>query len=54
MLNGESVTKLSNELQIKRSFYIAGATAIAKEGVVGLNRSPGRPPGAVTKVRVAP
>ena len=45
MLNGESVTALYHELQIKRSVLYRWRNAYRKEGVAGLQRVKGRPPG---------
>ncbi len=45
MLNGESVTALHHELQIKRSVLYRWRDAYRKEGVAGLQRVGGRPPG---------
>ena len=45
MLNGESVSALHHELQIKRSVLYRWRDAYRKEGVAGLQRVGGRPPG---------
>jgi transposase len=45
MLNGESVSALHHELQIKRSVLYRWVHAYRKEGVAGLQRVQGRPPG---------
>lgn len=45
MLAGESVSALHHELQIKRSVLYRWFHAYRKEGVAGLQRSAGRPPG---------
>jgi len=45
MLEGESVTALHHELQIKRSVLYRWRDAYRKEGVAGLQRAQGRPPG---------
>jgi transposase len=45
MLNGESVSALHHELQIKRSVLYRWRDAYRKEGVAGLQRVKGRPPG---------
>ena len=45
MLNGESVTALHHELQIKRSVLYRWRDAYRKDGVAGLQRVRGRPPG---------
>jgi transposase-like protein len=53
MLNGESATTLSSELQIKRSVLYRWRDRYRKEGAAGLNRRRGRPPGAATEARAA-
>lgn len=45
ILNGESVTSLHYELQIKRSVLYRWRDAYRKEGAAGLQRRVGRPPG---------
>jgi transposase len=45
MLAGESVSALHHELQIKRSVLYRWFHAYRKEGVAGLQRVGGRPPG---------
>jgi transposase len=45
MLNGESVSALHHELDIKRSVLYRWREAYRKDGVAGLQRPPGRPPG---------
>jgi transposase len=45
ILNGESVSALHHELQIKRSVLYRWRDAYRKEGVAGLQRVGGRPPG---------
>jgi transposase-like protein len=45
MLAGESVSALHHELQIKRSVLYRWRDAYRKEGVAGLQRVGGRPPG---------
>ena len=45
MLNGESVSALHQELQIKRGVLYRWRDAYRKEGAAGLERPPGRPPG---------
>ena len=45
MLAGESVSALHHELQIKRSVLYRWLHAYRKEGVAGLQRGAGRPPG---------
>ena len=45
MLNGESVSALHHELQIKRSVLYRWRDAYRKEGVAGLQKARGRPPG---------
>jgi transposase-like protein len=53
MLNGESATTLSSELQIKRSVLYRWRDCYRKEGAAGLNRRRGRPPGAAKEARAA-
>ncbi len=43
ILNGESVSALSNELKIKHSVLYRWRDAYRKEGEAGLNRARGRP-----------
>ena len=45
ILNGESVTALHQELQIKRSVLYRWRDAYRKDGAVGLQRRVGRPSG---------
>jgi transposase-like protein len=45
LLNGESASALSGELQIKRSVLYRWRDRYRKEGAEGLNRPRGRPPG---------
>jgi len=45
MLDGESVSALHHELQIKRSVLYRWRDAYRQEGVAGLQRVGGRPPG---------
>ncbi len=45
MSAGESVSKLHRELKIKRSVLYRWREAYRREGVAGLERKPGRPPG---------
>lgn len=45
ILNGESVSAIHNELQIKRSVLYRWRDAYRQEGAAGLRRPPGRPPG---------
>ena len=45
ILAGESVSALHHELQIKRSVLYRWRDAYRKEGVCGLQRGRGRPPG---------
>jgi transposase-like protein len=55
ILNGESVTSLHRELQIKRSVLYRWRDAYRKEGAAGLQRRVGRPPGmAVARPTVGP
>jgi transposase len=53
MLNGESVSALHHELQIKRSVLYRWRGAYRKEGVAGLQRVKGRPPGVPNPPRPA-
>ena len=53
MLAGESVTALHHELQIKRSVLYRWRDAYREEGVAGLQRSGGRPPGVPSPTRPA-
>jgi transposase len=57
ILNGESVSALSNELKIKRSVLYRWRDWYHEHGVAGLSRRRGRPPAnsahAVAKPRVA-
>ena len=53
MLNGESVSALHHELQIKRSVLYRWRDAYRKEGVAGLQRVRGRPPGVPNPPRPA-
>ena len=52
ILNGEAVTALHNEFQIKRSVLYRWRDAYRKDGAAGLQRSPGRPPGIPNPPRV--
>jgi transposase len=45
ILDGESVSKLHHEFAIKRSVLYRWRDQYRKEGVAGLNRPTGRPPG---------
>jgi len=49
LLNGESGSALSRELQIKRSVLYRWRDRYRKEGAEGLNRPRGRPPGSVAR-----
>jgi transposase-like protein len=49
ILNGESVSALSNELKIKRSVLYRWRDAHRDQGAAGLSRPKGRPSGAATK-----
>ena len=51
ILNGESVTALHRELQIKRTLLYRWRDAYLKEGTGGLRRSTGRPTGMPGKSR---
>ena len=53
MLNGESVSALHHELAIKRSVLYRWLHAYRKEGVAGLQRVRGRPPGVPNPPRPA-
>ena len=53
MLDGESVTALHHELQIKRSVLYRWRDAYRKAGVAGLQRARGRPPGVPNPPRPA-
>ena len=53
MLNGESVSALHHELQIKRSVLYRWRDAYGKEGVAGLQQVGGRPPGVPNPPRPA-
>ena len=53
MLNGESVSALHHELQIKRSVLYRWRDAYRKEGVAGLQRVEGRPPGVLNPPRAS-
>ena len=49
ILNGESVSALSNELKIKRSVLYRWRDAYRDQGAAGLSRPKGRPPGATSQ-----
>ena len=51
ILNGESVSGLHYELQIKRSVLYRWRDAYRKDGAAGLQRPVGRPPGIPTAPR---
>ena len=51
ILNGEGVTALHNEFQIKRSVLYRWRDAYLKDGAAGLQRPTGRPPGAPRPLR---
>jgi len=53
ILNGESVSALHHELQIKRSVLYRWRDAYGKEGVAGLQQVRGRPPGVPNPPRPA-
>jgi len=53
MLEGESVTALHHELAIKRSVLYRWRDAYRQEGVAGLQRAKGRPPGVPNRPRPA-
>ena len=54
LLNGESASALSSELQIKRSVLYRWRDRYRKEGAEGLNRPRGRPAGTVSRSVGAP
>lgn len=47
ILNGESVSALSDEFKIKRSVLYRWRDGLRERGPSGLSRRPGRPPGKV-------
>ena len=51
ILNGESVSALHQEYQIKRSVLYRWRDAYRKDGAAGLQRPPGRPPGVANPPR---
>ncbi|MGD0497055.1 MAG: helix-turn-helix domain-containing protein [Bryobacteraceae bacterium] len=53
ILNGESVTALHEEFQIKRSVLYRWRDAYHKDGAAGLQRPAGRPPGSPNPPRPA-
>jgi transposase len=53
ILNGESVSALREELQVKRSVLYRWRDAYRKEGAAGLRRRIGRPPGVPKTARPA-
>lgn len=53
ILNGESVSALHGEFQIKRSILYRWRDAYRKEGAAGLQRPIGRPPGVPNPPRPA-
>lgn len=53
ILNGESVSSLHQEFQIKRSILYRWRDAFRKEGAAGLQRPRGRPPGTPNPPRFA-
>jgi transposase len=53
ILNGESVSAIHNEFQIKRSVLYRWRDAYRKDGAAGLRGSPGRPPGIPNPPRSA-
>jgi transposase len=53
ILDGESVSALHHELQIKRSVLYRWRDAYRKEGAAGLQRRIGRPPGVPNPPRPA-
>lgn len=48
MVNGESVTALHHQFQIKRSVLYRWRDAYRKQGAAGLQRRTGRPPGVAS------
>jgi transposase-like protein len=52
ILNGESVSALHQEFQIKRSVLYRWRDAYRKDGAAGLQRPVGRPPGVPNPPRV--
>src|SRR5690242_20306687 len=54
MVNGESVTALHREYQIKRSVLYRWRGAYRKDGTVGLQRRIGRPSGRVPRPGTGP
>ena len=48
ILNGESVSALSNELKIKRSVLYRWRDGYRERGAAGLSRRRGRPPGRIS------
>jgi transposase len=53
LLNGESVSALQQEFQIKRSVLYRWCDAYRREGAAGLQRLVGRPPGVPNPPRPA-
>ncbi len=53
ILNGESVSALQQEFEIKRSVLYRWRDAYRKDGAAGLQRPPGRPPGIPNPPRLA-
>src|SRR5664280_3302797 len=53
ILNGESVSALHQEVQIKRSVLYRWRDAYRKDGAAGLRRPAGRPPGVPNPPRPA-
>ena len=53
ILNGESVSALQQEVQIKRSVLYRWRDAYRKDGAAGLQRPVGRPPGVPNPPRPA-
>ena len=51
ILDGESVSAVEHELQIKRAVLYRWRDAYRQEGVAGLQRPPGRPPGVLNPPR---
>lgn len=51
ILQGESVSKLRDELDIKRSMLYRWRDAYRKEGAAGLSHKVGRPPGIANPAR---
>lgn len=53
LLNGEGVSALHHELQIRRNVLYRWRDAYRKDGAAGLQRPVGRPPGGLSPARPA-